>query len=77
MTHEETREALIAICETLKAEYEYLSSLQGRLVWLEHEIREALPSVAKSKTKVPYESHPGTVARIRQLDALLEKLGKL
>ena len=77
MTNQETRDALIAICETLKAEYEYLSSLQGRLIWLDQEVRKAVPAVAESEAKVPFESHPETVAQIRIIDALLEKLEKV
>jgi hypothetical protein len=73
---QETCDALVAICETLKAEYRYLSSLQGRLVWLDQTVRKSVPAVASSTEKIPFEPHPETAAQIQLIDALLEKLQK-
>ncbi len=73
---QDVSDALVAICETLKAEYRYLSSLQGRLVWLDQAVRKAVPAVASSTEKIPFEPHPETAAQIQLIDALLMKLRK-
>jgi hypothetical protein len=69
-------DALVAICETLKAEYRYLSSLQGRLVWLDQAVRKSVPDVASSTEKIPFEPHPETAAQIQLIDELLTILRK-
>ena len=75
MIDQETRDALIAVCETLKAEFRYLAALQGQLAWLDDAVRKAVPQVMTvSKEPFVFQEHPGTVAQIRLIDALLEKL---
>ncbi len=77
MTNEETRDALIAICETLKAEFRYLTALQGQLGWLDTVVRKAAPEIVNaSKSPYTFLPHPATDAQIRLIDELLEKLGK-
>jgi hypothetical protein len=72
------REALIAICETLKAEAKYLASLQRGLVGFYNAAKSELPNLeARYRGQViEMEEHPATAEKIQLIDALLEQLKK-
>jgi hypothetical protein len=79
MEHE-TRDVLIAICETLKAEYLFLASLQSSHVLFFEAVKRELPSVEQTYRDTPMTttSEPPVIdERIRLIDLLLTKLRKL
>jgi len=75
----ETREALIAVCETLKAEFRYLGALQNSHVRFYEAVKAEMPKIEKhyrDLSPVGIQNHPGTAEHIRLIDALLEQLKK-
>lgn len=78
MIDSETREALIAVCETLKAEFRYLASLQRALVGLYEAVKSEIPNVEARyrEQAIQIREHPGTVEQIQLIDALQKQLEK-
>jgi hypothetical protein len=79
MIDSETREVLIAVCETLQAEFRYLGALQNSHVRFYEAVKKELPEIEKAYRENPpanIRDHPGTAERIQLIDALLEKLRK-
>jgi hypothetical protein len=75
----ETREALIAVCETLKAEFRYLGALQNSHVRLYEAVKVEMPKIEKryrGRSPAGIREHPGTAAQIQLIDALLKQLKK-
>jgi hypothetical protein len=72
----ETREALILVCDALRAQFDYLSSAQRLIVSLGEAIAQELPVVeAKRRALVILsEDRPERQQLLAQLDALLEQL---
>ena len=80
MSDDETREALVAICEVLKVEYKYLGSLQRGQAALFDALKKEIPTIeqryAESAKQAFGQDYPGTAERLEQLDALLQQLKK-
>jgi hypothetical protein len=71
---------LIAVCETLKAEFVYLGSLQNSHVRLYEAVKREIPEIEKLYRDLPITAiaeHPKTAEQIQLIDALLLKLQKL
>jgi hypothetical protein len=79
MNDTEIRDALIAICETLKAEFRYLGSLQNSHVRFYDAVKAEMPEVEKryrERSPQGIRDHPETSERIQLIDELLKKLRK-
>jgi hypothetical protein len=77
---QETRDALIAICETLKAEHLLLAHLQNSHVRFFAAVKHELPAMEQIYREIPMTSFsdpPENDERIRLIDLLLSKLRKL
>jgi hypothetical protein len=75
----EVREVLIAICETVQAEFRYLGALQNSHVRFYEAVKSEIPEIEKhyrDLSPVSIQDHPGTAERIQLIDALLEQLKK-
>ena len=81
MNETDTRDVLIAICQTLKAEYVYLGSLQRSVYALIQALKIGNSAIEdlydQQIRKAVSIEHPATAEQIQRVDALLEKLKKL
>ncbi len=80
MNEPETRETLIAICESLKGQYISLGSLERSFHLLFQVIEHYHPDAGEQydavASKALWQENPATRERIEQLDALLQQLKK-
>jgi hypothetical protein len=74
---QETRDVLIAICETLRAEFVYLGALQNSHVRFYDAVKKKIPEIEQYYRDLPMTTiaeHPKTAEQIQLIDALLKKL---
>ncbi|MGC2697502.1 MAG: hypothetical protein WA738_17075 [Candidatus Angelobacter sp.] len=78
MTDFETRQALIAICETLKMQAVYSASLHRSAVRLFEALKKELPNLGEAYDSVNPEirDYPGSAELLQKVDALLAQLQK-
>lgn len=75
------RDVLIALCDLVKIEFQYLSSLQTGMVRIYEVLKEENPGFAeryiqRANTDLFYREYPGAREQLEKLAALLEKLQK-
>jgi hypothetical protein len=75
----ETRQALIAICETLKLQSMYLAALHRSVVRMYEATKMEMPSFepAYDATNPEMQEYPGNAELLRKVDALLSQLKKI
>lgn len=79
MSDSETRAVLIALCESVKAEYRYLWGLHGSMTRVLAALNDKVPGFADSYQAqgiLPQE-FPDIRARLERLDELLQQLKKV
>jgi hypothetical protein len=81
MNDSETREVLISLCETVKAQVLYLNSIQTGMVRVFEVLKEEIPTFAerytqRASTDLFYKEYAGAREQLGTLAALLERLRK-
>jgi hypothetical protein len=74
-----TRETLVNVCESVQAQFQYLSAMNNSLVALYEALKTIHPEIEKAYAEAvrPYRDHPGSRDLYEQVGEILQQLRKL